>query len=42
LLAFSIVLFFIIVIRPFMQWITDSFQEAVGMDERYRFVLSKM
>lgn len=29
LLAFSIVLFFIIVIRPFMQWITDSFQDTV-------------
>lgn len=29
LLAFSLVLFFIIVIRPFMQWITDSFQDTV-------------
>lgn len=29
LLAFSLVLFFIIVIRPFMQWITDSFQDSV-------------
>ncbi|MCB0370566.1 MAG: flagellar M-ring protein FliF, partial [Bdellovibrionales bacterium] len=29
LLAFSLVLFFIIVIRPFMNWITDSFQDSV-------------
>ncbi|NUM59403.1 MAG: flagellar M-ring protein FliF [Bdellovibrionaceae bacterium] len=29
LLAFSLVLFFLIVIRPFMQWITDSFQDSV-------------
>ncbi len=29
LLAFSLILFFIIVVRPFMQWITDSFQDSV-------------
>jgi flagellar M-ring protein FliF len=27
--AFSLALFFFIVIRPFMQWITDSFQDSV-------------
>lgn len=29
LLGFSLALFFFIVVRPFMQWITDSFQESV-------------
>ncbi|MFN8847784.1 MAG: flagellar basal-body MS-ring/collar protein FliF [Bdellovibrionales bacterium] len=29
LLGFSLALFFFIVIRPFMQWITDSFQDTV-------------
>lgn len=29
LLGFSLALFFFIVIRPFMQWITDSFQDSV-------------
>lgn len=29
LLGFSLGLFFFIVVRPFMQWITDSFQESV-------------
>ncbi|HEY8269496.1 MAG TPA: flagellar basal-body MS-ring/collar protein FliF [Pseudobdellovibrionaceae bacterium] len=29
LLGFSLVLFFFIVVRPFMQWITDSFQDSV-------------
>ena len=29
LLGFSLALFFFIVIRPFMQWVTDSFQESV-------------
>lgn len=29
LLGFTLVLFFFIVIRPFMQWITDSFQDSV-------------
>lgn len=29
LLGFSLILFFIIVVRPFMQWITDSFQDSV-------------
>lgn len=29
LLGFSLILFFFIVIRPFMQWITDSFQDSV-------------
>ncbi len=29
LLLFSVVLFFVIVIRPFMQWVTDSFQDSV-------------
>lgn len=29
LLGFSLALFFFIVVRPFMQWITDSFQETV-------------
>lgn len=29
LLGFSLALFFFIVVRPFMQWITDSFQDSV-------------
>ncbi len=29
LLGFSLALFFFIVVRPFMQWITDSFQDTV-------------
>ena len=29
LLGFTLVLFFFIVVRPFMQWITDSFQDSV-------------
>lgn len=29
LFAFSLALFFFVVIRPFMQWITDSFQDSV-------------
>ncbi len=29
IIAFALVLFFFIVIRPFMRWITDSFQESV-------------
>lgn len=29
LLGFGLVLFFFIVVRPFMQWITDSFQDTV-------------
>ncbi|OYZ18401.1 MAG: flagellar M-ring protein FliF [Bdellovibrio sp. 28-41-41] len=29
LLAFSIALLFILIVRPFMQWITDSFQDSV-------------
>ncbi|MBL7545584.1 MAG: flagellar M-ring protein FliF [Bdellovibrionaceae bacterium] len=29
LLAFSLALLFILIIRPFMQWITDSFQDTV-------------
>lgn len=29
LFAFSLALFFFIVVRPFMQWITDSFQDSV-------------
>lgn len=29
LLGFVLVLFFFIVVRPFMQWITDSFQDSV-------------
>jgi flagellar M-ring protein FliF len=29
LLGFSFALFFFIVVRPFMQWITDSFQDSV-------------
>lgn len=29
LLAFSLALLFILIVRPFMQWITDSFQETV-------------
>lgn len=29
LLGFSLAFFFIIVVRPFMQWITDSFQDTV-------------
>jgi flagellar M-ring protein FliF len=29
LLGISLGLFFVIVVRPFMQWITDSFQESV-------------
>ena len=29
LLGFSLALFFFIVIRPFMRWITDSFQDTV-------------
>ncbi|MFP5520305.1 MAG: flagellar basal-body MS-ring/collar protein FliF [Bdellovibrionia bacterium] len=29
LLGFILVLFFFIVVRPFMQWITDSFQDSV-------------
>lgn len=29
LLGFSLALFFFVVVRPFMQWITDSFQDSV-------------
>lgn len=29
LLGFGLALFFFVVIRPFMQWVTDSFQESV-------------
>lgn len=29
LLAFSLALLFILIVRPFMQWITDSFQDSV-------------
>ncbi len=29
LMGFSLALFFMIVIRPFMQWVTDSFQDSV-------------
>lgn len=29
LLGFSLALFFFIIVRPFMQWITDSFQDSV-------------
>lgn len=29
LLGFSLALFFVVVVRPFMQWITDSFQDSV-------------
>ena len=29
LLGFSLILFFFVVVRPFMQWITDSFQDSV-------------
>ena len=29
MLGFSLALFFFVVIRPFMQWITDSFQDSV-------------
>ncbi len=29
LLGFSLALFFIIVVRPFMRWVTDSFQDSV-------------
>jgi flagellar M-ring protein FliF len=29
LMGFSLMLFFFIVVRPFMQWITDSFQDSV-------------
>jgi flagellar M-ring protein FliF len=29
LLGFTLILFFFIVVRPFMQWITDSFQDSV-------------
>lgn len=29
LMGFSLALFFFIVVRPFMQWITDSFQDSV-------------
>lgn len=29
LLGFSLILFFFIVVRPFIQWITDSFQDSV-------------
>ncbi|MES3039361.1 MAG: flagellar basal-body MS-ring/collar protein FliF, partial [Bdellovibrionota bacterium] len=29
LLGFSLALFFFIVVRPFMQWVTDSFQDTV-------------
>lgn len=29
LLGFSLALFFFLVVRPFMQWITDSFQDSV-------------
>lgn len=29
LLGFSLILFFFIVVRPFMQWITDSFHDSV-------------
>ncbi len=29
LLGFSLALFFFIVVRPFMQWITDSFQDSI-------------
>ena len=29
LLGFSLALFFFVVIRPFMRWITDSFQDTV-------------
>ncbi len=28
-LAFMVVLFFLVIVRPFMRWITDSFQETV-------------
>lgn len=30
LLGFSLLLFFFMVVRPFMQWITDSFTDSVG------------
>lgn len=29
LLGFSLALFFVIVVRPFMRWVTDSFQDSV-------------
>jgi flagellar M-ring protein FliF len=29
LLGFSLALFFFVVVRPFMRWVTDSFQESV-------------
>jgi flagellar M-ring protein FliF len=29
LLGFSLALFFFVVVRPFMQWVTDSFQDSI-------------